>query len=1261
MLTIYSKNVSFQKNENDMYFGSLGYGVLRDLYTDPLITEELNGSYILEFNYKIDGSLNEYLIEENVIKACGQPFVIYDVKKDTSKISILAKHWVLNEWSKDFLLDVAPTSLSAQDALNWIQKRGDNQVDITINGDCDKIASARYVRKNIINAIYNEDNALLTRFGGELSFDKNSVFVHKKRGSDTGLTIRERKNLSGIEFHLDFSTVATKLLPLGKDGLLLDEIYVESPLIDRYLTPIIKKFEIDTEDQEELYNYCQNLFENDIDKPSISIKIDFIELSKTIEYKKYSNIESIHLGDAVTAYIPSLDLNVKTRVVKTVYNCNVNRIISLELGTCIPNIANSNAAIENNINKILNEQLSFLAQAKRDASDLMKHPFGGYVFFSENEGCIYIADSKDLNSATNVWKWGLGGLGFSSTGVNGNYETAITQDGSIVADFITTGKLNTDVIEGYNELLLSVSKIDNQIIPTSQATGSYIHVEDSSDAPLINLEIEGKSEQKTRSGKNLLPFEVGYTETKNGVTLEVLENGIKLKGAPTITSGYIPFNYYVSLPAGPYTVFFPENRDGLGVQNPSSNLNFGIADSNKIRSATLSGNIEGYGSINVRYDVGELNEIITPMLLKGTYNEQQLYEAYGVSPSPDYHSEINSVGYENLFNKSKVEIGKSWHGGSNVNRASFVIEYEQNKDYSITLDNFDYISSIAIVEANEIVGSGAVYTQIFNDIFKFTHKMSSTAKFLCIQIETTDIFTEEILNQINIQLNEGVKVHKYIPYGKYGIEVKTIGKNSLKNTAVSDTYRGITRTINADGTVIFNGTTTGWGNLVVGTIVGDGNEYIISGSPTNVASTVFLSVNNATEGDIATSKQGAETVFIPKLGSVYDVICCSGPGVTLNNVVFKPMIRLSSETDSTYEKYKENATLLVLDQPLRNLPNRVKDVAYIKNNKLYVERKVGRFVFDGNENWTRHNDTRQLYYIPTTDIKIKKPASNTIAPNVLCNYLTKIPYWFDGTNDIFGGENGISIDITQNRFYIGAKEMNGVSDLATFKIWLSTYNTEVIYELAEPYTEELGGIEMPSTFKGVTNITTTDELEPIINLEYVRDTTLSSYVEKQLQNERVIREENIAQLIIENNQIKESVSSVSADLSSANTTINKVEETLNSQEKIIEIISTNIDQTTGAVKEVTTTNGFTFNNKGLNIYTDENSYNTQINNVGTYYKDGDEIVSQTTKDGSLLKNLSQQGQSKYSYDDTNKIYDFVEERIEVDGESAYATFYNGEE
>ena len=104
----------------------------------------------------------------------------------------------------------------------------------------------------------------------------------------------------------------------------------------------------------------------------------------------------------------------------------------------------------------------------------------------------------------------------------------------------------------------------------------------------------------------------------------------------------------------------------------------------------------------------------------------------------------------------------------------------------------------------------------------------------------------------------------------------------------------------------------------------------------------------------------------------------------------------------------------------------------------------------------------------------------------------------------------------------------------------------------------------------------------------------------------------------------------------------------------------------------TTENKYTFDDEGLKIKKSDTDYNTLIDNTGTYYKDGDTIISSTTKDGFLAKDFRLMGQHYYSYNGSNPSnllspsnYDFVDERIqlEVDGvtQYAYATFYNGEE
>ena len=89
---------------------------------------------------------------------------------------------------------------------------------------------------------------------------------------------------------------------------------------------------------------------------------------------------------------------------------------------------------------------SILDAAKANATSLINSGFGGHVRVYPDR--ILIMDTKDEKSAKKVWQWNLNGLGYSSTGVNGPYGTAITSDGRIVADFITAGTLSGNVVRG---------------------------------------------------------------------------------------------------------------------------------------------------------------------------------------------------------------------------------------------------------------------------------------------------------------------------------------------------------------------------------------------------------------------------------------------------------------------------------------------------------------------------------------------------------------------------------------------------------------------------------------------------------------------------------------------------------------------------------------------------------------------------------------------------------------------------------------------
>lgn len=146
--------------------------------------------------------------------------------------------------------------------------------------------------------------------------------------------------------------------------------------------------------------------------------------------------------------------------------------------------------------------------------------------------------------------------------------------------------------------------------------------------------------------------------------------------------------------------------------------------------------------------------------------------------------------------------------------------------------------------------------------------------------------------------------------------------------------------------------------------------------------------------------------------------------------------------------------------------------------------------------------------------------------------------------------------------------------------------------------------------------------------------------------------------IIANKQQGE-INSLVSDVNDQGELINQVATTQTAQQLSIDILSTNIDET-GEITSVKTTEGFTFNNDGLNITKSDTTYNTQINNEGTYYKDGTTIVAQTTKDGSKFKDMDLFGTYRYGKNSINDEPMFIAQLYtDVNDEECFGHFYNG--
>ena len=454
--------------------------------------------------------------------------------------------------------------------------------------------------------------------------------------------------------------------------------------------------------------------------------------------------------------------------------------------------------------------------------------------------------------------------------------------------------------------------------------------------------------------------------------------------------------------------------------------------------------------------------------------------------------------------------------------------------------------------------------------------------------------------------------------GKYGIEVKTVGKNLFdKNkTTTQIGYFSSNGTLNSGGS---STVTTSYTKIIPNT------DLTISGFLVNRI--VYYDENY---NFIERSETISNTPYTFNKNAHYIRI----QGLTDNFNLDKLQIETGNVV-TKYTPYQENTSVLALNEPLRSLPNGVKDIAYIKNNKLYVDRYVSSIILKGEsaEGWSLQTEG---YHVPVDALNIKTKSI------LLSNYFKNYPTY----NELINQDYGIGMIYNVKSFYVRNKN---TSTLDEFKTWLSTHNTQVDYELATPVTEEYGEIEMLKTLKGYNNISTTDKLLPVINLTYVRDTVIADYVEN-----------HVTELKLTENEIKASVESVSSSVDGLNTTINRVEEITNDNSQVINVISTNIDKTSGEVREVTTTTGFTFNADGMTI-DDGSGFKAEHTANGTYYKDGNSIVGQYTKDGSKQKDLELFGTYSYGKESIDDTPMFVGQLFSNEnGEEGFGHFYNGE-
>ncbi len=436
------------------------------------VTEEQNGLFELECELVKTIQVDNGDIIKAPTPRGEQLFRVYRRTKTLKGKKIYATQ-IFYDLMSNFVINYAPSGVSCDVAIKGLLSNAETSHDFTGSSNITANNTASFVRANPVFAILGQDG-LITKWGGCLIRNNFTIQI-KDQGYDRGYDIRMGKNLIGIEDDSDESNVVTRLYPtvvLGNSDQVyaLPEKYVDSPLINKYANPIIKEQRVDLTDEQKalsmdaiytiMRNYCNDLYETyNVDKPVINYKIDFVELSKTEQYKNYAILEQLDLYDIVTCYVPDLDINVKAKVIKYKYDCIKDRYAFIELG----DFKSVTSYSTDNIVKQIQSKFKAADTAIDHATNVITGNKGGYVIIRRYPNGkpyeILIMDTEDINTAQDVLRINNDGIGFSRNGYNGPYGTAMTIDGHIVADFMDTGTLTTILLISDNYQVDSNGKI----------------------------------------------------------------------------------------------------------------------------------------------------------------------------------------------------------------------------------------------------------------------------------------------------------------------------------------------------------------------------------------------------------------------------------------------------------------------------------------------------------------------------------------------------------------------------------------------------------------------------------------------------------------------------------------------------------------------------------------------------------------------------------------------------------------------------------
>ena len=330
-----------------------------------IVTEERNGKFELKMTCDVTGNNADKIQNYAEIWAkpndddSDQPFEIYRIAKTINgRFTVYAQH-------RSYKLSGIPVSAfsvtgTAQEALNALKSHALTTCGFTFSTD--KTTAGTFDVKNPVSLrsmLMGIQGSILQIFGGgEYKFDENSVTLMASRGKRTDASIIYGKNLTGITYDDNMSTVYNGVVPYWR-GMVQDETTGEDvdTLVALTTDPVvytsnhesfprnnIRILDLSDEFKEppteaQLRSRAETFItENSVGSPDVSISVNFFPIWQAVGLEHLKELEKISLCDTVSVIVPKLNIATTAQVIETQYNVLKERYDSMKIGTVKKNL-----------------------------------------------------------------------------------------------------------------------------------------------------------------------------------------------------------------------------------------------------------------------------------------------------------------------------------------------------------------------------------------------------------------------------------------------------------------------------------------------------------------------------------------------------------------------------------------------------------------------------------------------------------------------------------------------------------------------------------------------------------------------------------------------------------------------------------------------------------------------------------------------------------------------------------------------------------